>query len=286
MTILDELFGIGGWQSSYEKIDSVLYCKIGVWGGYIPREIGKVAEHWIWKQSNGIESKGTGPTDGNNVKGEASDAFKRAGFMWGIGRELYEWDNLRIDYDKEKDKWAKFYIKEIAYTDKGKPKDLIIVKVANYTETIVYTMKNGKYIKNGSKVVKKENASNHTGNKGNDNTEQPEAPKGNIEPEVDVLNIIHKKNSKMWGEIVTKIKEVAFDNEQESVQVNEILKKEPFDYFVNELKLKTNKGKLVGVEFTKTNIRPLVSSNTVIPINEEFYAKFTKYLVDKVFLPF
>ena len=67
MDILDEVFGNENWQSEYEKIDGVLYCKIGVYN--------KDIKEWVWKQSNGIESQGTGGNDPNNQKGEASDAL-------------------------------------------------------------------------------------------------------------------------------------------------------------------------------------------------------------------
>ena len=286
MTLLDENFGVGGWQSSYEKIDGVLYCKIGVWGGYIPRDVGKVAEHWIWKQSNGIESKGTGDTDPNNVKGEASDAFKRACVMWGIGRELYEWKGIRIDYDSVKDKYAKFTIKEIAYTDKGEPKDLVITKYANYKDTIVYTMKNGNYRKSNSKSVEKPNASNHIENKENANTEKPNSVKIDLEPTKDVANTIRKTNIKIWGEIITKIKEVAFDCDVEKENLDGHLEDEPYNYFVNELKLKTSNGKLVGVEFMKQDSKPLVANNIVTVVDDDFYVAFAEYLKAKVFLPF
>lgn len=78
MNILDETVGAGNWQDSYETIKDNLYCKIGIWNDEL--------KQWIWKQDCGIESK---ENDGNEKKGEASDAFKRAGFRWGIGRELY-----------------------------------------------------------------------------------------------------------------------------------------------------------------------------------------------------
>ena len=40
-------------------------------------------DRWIWKDDAGVESS----TDAE--KGNASDARKRSGFAWGIGRELY-----------------------------------------------------------------------------------------------------------------------------------------------------------------------------------------------------
>lgn len=37
------------------------------------------------------------PSNRDSVKGEASDSFKRAGFNWGIGRELYDAPTIFID---------------------------------------------------------------------------------------------------------------------------------------------------------------------------------------------
>lgn len=78
MDILDETIGPTNWESDYKEIKGNLYCGIGI----------LVDENrMVWKWDCGIESREDG--EGNNKKGEASDAFKRAGFKWGIGRELY-----------------------------------------------------------------------------------------------------------------------------------------------------------------------------------------------------
>jgi hypothetical protein len=79
MDLLDETVGAENWESDYKEIKGNLYCGIGI----------RVSEDKpiVWKWDCGIESRGDG--DGNQKKGEASDAFKRAGFKWGIGRELY-----------------------------------------------------------------------------------------------------------------------------------------------------------------------------------------------------
>lgn len=78
MDVLDKVFGPENWQCRYEEIKGNLYCTI-----LVRSESGE----WVGKQDCGIESRSDG--DGNEKKGEASDAFKRAGFRWGIGRELY-----------------------------------------------------------------------------------------------------------------------------------------------------------------------------------------------------
>ena len=64
--------------------------------------------------------------------------------MWGIGRELYEWKDLWVDYDKAKDKYERFSVSDISYNEKGEPKDLIIVNSKN---EIVYELKNGYFKK-------------------------------------------------------------------------------------------------------------------------------------------
>jgi hypothetical protein len=79
MEILDEVFTPWGWSCRYDEIKGNLYCTISVRNS----ETGE----WISKQDCGIESRED--EEGNQKKGEASDSFKRAGFKWGIGRELY-----------------------------------------------------------------------------------------------------------------------------------------------------------------------------------------------------
>lgn len=78
MAVLDEVFGAGNWTNDYKEIKGNLYCGIAV---YMTD-----TSNWVWRWDCGIESR---EDDGNEKKGEASDAFKRAGTRWGIGRELY-----------------------------------------------------------------------------------------------------------------------------------------------------------------------------------------------------
>lgn len=73
--ILDETVGPERWVNDFKLVDGVLYGGIGI---YYPT-IGE----WVWKWDAGVESN----TEAE--KGRASDAFKRAGFKHGIGRELY-----------------------------------------------------------------------------------------------------------------------------------------------------------------------------------------------------
>lgn len=73
MDRLDEL-GPGNWQDQYQdRPNGSVRCGIGV----------NVEGEWIWKWDVGDES------DIEAEKGAHSDAFKRAGVKWGIGRDLY-----------------------------------------------------------------------------------------------------------------------------------------------------------------------------------------------------
>lgn len=73
--ILDETFGIYGWKNTYQEIKGNLFCVISIWD--------EKNHQWVDKTDCGVESFS------EKEKGEASDAFKRAGFNIGIGRELY-----------------------------------------------------------------------------------------------------------------------------------------------------------------------------------------------------
>ena len=95
MRILDEIFGAENWQTKYEEIKGVMYCGIGVRASKMDSALPNT--EWVWKWNAGVESRGTGDEDPNNLKGEASDSFKRAGFLWGIGRELYNCKGTWVD---------------------------------------------------------------------------------------------------------------------------------------------------------------------------------------------
>lgn len=87
MTVLDAAVGPMNWQTTYQRDSKgVLQCSIGI---YDPEK-----KEWVWKTSNGIES------DFESEKGEYSDAFKRAGFMWGIGRQLYDFATIWVQLNE------------------------------------------------------------------------------------------------------------------------------------------------------------------------------------------
>ena len=121
MNILDETVGAMNWQRGHSVIDGNLYCTISIW------DEGK--EQWIAKSDVGTES------NTEKEKGQASDSFKRAGFNWGIGRELYSAPFVYIQLDKSEYKErngkltsnAKFKVKDIAYDESRNIVKLIVV---------------------------------------------------------------------------------------------------------------------------------------------------------------
>lgn len=70
--LLDETYP-DQWQCDFKALDGKMYGGIGI----------KINNEWLWRWDCGSES------NMEAEKGEASDAFKRAGFKWGIGTELY-----------------------------------------------------------------------------------------------------------------------------------------------------------------------------------------------------
>lgn len=127
MDVLDSVVGQGNWECDYREIHGNLYCGIGIYNVEQDRV--------IWKWDCGIESA---QDDGNEKKAEASDAFKRAGFRWGIGRELYSAPFTFLNVATEQDprdnrKWKlknpfdRFEVSGIRYDDNRKIEALTIV---------------------------------------------------------------------------------------------------------------------------------------------------------------
>lgn len=87
--ILDEQVGPENWQNEFYECKGTLFCKVGI---LVDR--GEQLCEWVWKDDAGS------PSNMEAAKGEASDAFKRACFKWGIGRELYTAPFIWIPADK------------------------------------------------------------------------------------------------------------------------------------------------------------------------------------------
>jgi len=92
--LLDEVCGSENWQVKYKEHKGNLFCSIGI--DATNNDI------WVWKSDCGTESQV------EKQKGEASDAFKRAAVMWGVGRFLYSLDIIKIK-EIAKDKNGKYY---------------------------------------------------------------------------------------------------------------------------------------------------------------------------------
>lgn len=118
--ILDETFG-DLWQNDFKLINGNMYGGIGVYN--------KELKEWLWRWDCGTESN----TEAE--KGQASDCFKRAGFKWGIGIELYAAPFIFVQVEtvkdergryQMKDRFLKFVVKHIAYKN-DEISELVIV---------------------------------------------------------------------------------------------------------------------------------------------------------------
>lgn len=108
MRILDETVGNDGWIVQYKREGDTLLCGIGI---YVEKH-----KAFIYKWAAGAES------NYEKVKGEQSDALKRSGFVWGIGRALYSAPKIRIPETN-----SKLSVSKIEYSEDDKITDLEIV---------------------------------------------------------------------------------------------------------------------------------------------------------------
>lgn len=125
MDILDETVGADNWDCDYKEIKGNLYCIIGI------RFETVHGDRWVYKSDCGIESRED--DEGNQKKGEASDAFKRAGFKWGIGRELYTapfiWipaNKIQYAQNSNRKTYDRFSVTRIEYDEQRRIKTLSI----------------------------------------------------------------------------------------------------------------------------------------------------------------
>lgn len=75
------------WQARYPFVGC---CEIGL----------HIDGEWLWR------SNGSDETDVEGVKGQYSDAFKRAAVLWGIGRYLYYLPNIWIPLKPQGNSYA------------------------------------------------------------------------------------------------------------------------------------------------------------------------------------
>ena len=111
MQLLDEVVGAENWKRSHEVVNGNLFCTVSI----------RTSDgEWVSKQDVGTESL----TD--KEKGQASDAFKRACFNWGIGRELYTCPFIWVALSA--DEWR------AGFNGKQQPKTCFSVDAIEYDE--------------------------------------------------------------------------------------------------------------------------------------------------------
>ena len=129
--ILDETVTPMNWQRDHKELKGNIYCGISIWDDK--------KQMWVTKWDCGKESN----TEAE--KGEASDSFKRAGFNWGIGRELYTapfiWINasdtdIRQTPNGKFQCYDNFHVKSITIKDKK----IVGLTIAKKNGEVVYTM--------------------------------------------------------------------------------------------------------------------------------------------------
>lgn len=127
--VLDETVTPMRWQKDYKEIDGKVYCGVAIKN---PEN-----DEWIWKWDCG--------TEGNfeAEKSEASDAFKRACFNWGLGRELYDTPKIKVDcpdrYYYNDKLTMSFSVKSIEWNNDT----LVDLVIIDRNGMIVYDYKNG-----------------------------------------------------------------------------------------------------------------------------------------------
>lgn len=138
MNILDETVGAENWQNKFYEQKGILFCSLGINTNFANPEL---PERWIWKDDAGSESN----TEAE--KGNASDARKRAGFAFGIGRELYTspfiWVKAKDVNIKKKDNGKlevkdSFSVVSIGYDENRRIQNLVICN--NKTIQTVFSM--------------------------------------------------------------------------------------------------------------------------------------------------
>ena len=143
VTILTETYG-EYWQNDFKVIDGKMYGGIGVWN--------KELNQWIWRWDCGTESN----TEAE--KGQASDCFKRAGFKFLIGQELYKAPFIFVQCETVKEgnkyvlvnKYVKYSVSDIGYSDNG---DINRLKIEDNHGNTVFEL--GKTVKQTKKETPK-----------------------------------------------------------------------------------------------------------------------------------
>ena len=127
--ILDEAFGMYGWERTHQSIEGNLYCTVRIWDSE--------KAQWIEKQDVGTTSYT------EKEKGQASDAFKRACVNVGIGMELYTapfiWiSSSKANIQKRDNRYTtseRFQVREISYNEM---REIAAITIVNDRGVVVY----------------------------------------------------------------------------------------------------------------------------------------------------
>lgn len=96
MQRLDQVFGVGGWQDSYQLVNGgCVVCTLSL----------KIDGEWVHKTDVGSPSEQ--PDSGDKLKAAFSDALKRAAVKIGVGRYLYRLPTQWVDYDPQRKQFVR-----------------------------------------------------------------------------------------------------------------------------------------------------------------------------------
>lgn len=105
---LNDVVGLNWKNQHFYDANGLLCCKIAIYN--------ETTKEWISREDVGVES------NTEKEKGNYSDSFKRAGFRWGIGIELYNAPFIFINWNTQRDdrtnkyKAVKFYPSSLIIT--------------------------------------------------------------------------------------------------------------------------------------------------------------------------
>lgn len=134
--VLDETVGCFNWQKRFYQVKNTMICEISINANFDSSKI--VEPYWVSKADGGDES------NTEAIKGECSDAMKRAGFQWGIGRELYYSPFIWIQTTQDNQSSGRYSVKEVEF---GKNREFIKLTIVNdKTGEIVYSYPKGKKV--------------------------------------------------------------------------------------------------------------------------------------------
>ena len=136
MSLLDETVGTENWVVQYKREGDTLLCGIGIYS--------EKHKAFIYKWAAGSE------TSYEATKGEQSDALKRSGFVWNIGRALYSAPRIVVT---PKNEYTQYYVDEIGYDDKDRINNLRIV---DDNGTVVFNMVDGKKVQHRESEIDRE----------------------------------------------------------------------------------------------------------------------------------